>query len=280
MEQVEQHSRIARLIDRLFPKHGTTPETLSPREEQVVSLVRQIQTPFITALQEEYGADNGWQLCGPAAIALSRILSSKLGIPISREGEGEHMELYLGIYNPGTNNIVGEELTYIKYFSGNGYVLYIDPTYRLLTHKAADSSDNPILVEKFAQDEFDQQLIKRHNIYPFDPNNDVVKSRGGITSVEQVSSFWQDVMTTIHDYRGTMPILVTSEGKKKPTNWHKAVNIIKRFAPEWQEDAKSQERDYARLLADIQGRSPLIRPKSISDLERLKLIKKEKGTFY
>lgn len=280
MEQTEQRSIVTKLKEKFFPKPKADSELLSPREEQVTSFIRQIQTPFLTALQEEYGVNKGWQLCGPASIALSRILSSKLGIPISREGEEEHIELYLGIYNPGTDNEAGEEFTYIKYFSGDGYVTYIDPTYRLLTHKVADSSDNPILVEKFTQDEFDQQLIKRHNIYPFDPNNDVVKSRGGITSVEQVSSFWQDVMAAIHDYRGTMPILVTSEGKKKATNWSKTVNVIKRFAPEWQEDTKSQERDYARLLADIQGRSSLIRPRPLSDTERLKLITKEKRTFY
>lgn len=280
MEQGEQQSIVTKLKEKFFPKSTTTPELFSPREEQLVSLVRQIQTPFLAAMQEAYGVDKGWQLCGPASIALSRILSSNLGIPISREAEGEHIELYLGIYNPGVNNVAGEELTYLKYFSGNGYVLYIDPIYRLLTSKAANSSDNPILVEKFPEDEFDQQLIKRHNIYPFDPNNDVVKSRGGINSVEQVSSFWQDVMMAIHDYRGTMPILVTSEGKKKATNWNKTVNVIKRFAPEWQEDTESQGRDYAKLLSSTSARPPLAKSRGRSMTEDLKLITKEKRPYY
>lgn len=97
-----------------------------------------------------------------------------------------------------------------------------------------------------------------------------------MTSVEQVSSLWQDVMAAMHDYRATMPILVGTDGKKRQTNWAKATAIIQKFAPDWQEDTRSQSQDYSRLLTTLSPRTP-VRP--MSDSEKMKLIEKRKDIF-
>lgn len=70
------------------------------REAELLGTIKEIEVPFMEALQRDYGEKRGWRMCGPASIALSRVLSARTGVPIGKDIEGEHIELTVGIFDP------------------------------------------------------------------------------------------------------------------------------------------------------------------------------------
>ncbi len=211
------------------------------RERELLNLVKKIETPFMESLQREYGEQRGWRMCGPASIALSRVLSTQTGIPIGQDIEGEHIELTVGIFDPEdqpNRRERIEEQTYIRYHTGNGYVYYIDPIYGLLMQGKKEFHE-AIQVERYSIGEIDNELVRRHHLYPFDPNHHGIADSLAFRTLKSASErqlYIDDSIAALNDERATMPEFVSDSGHIMSTDWQKTEGIIKEFAPEWQID--------------------------------------------
>lgn len=221
------------------------------REKEVVGLIQKIEVPFMEALQEEYGKTKGWRVCGPASISLSRIISHHTGIPIGRNIDGEHIELVVGIFDPRNasdrlNRI--EEQTYIRYYTGNGNVYYIDAIYGLLM-RGREEFHEAIQVEKYKVSEIDQALIEKHHLYAFDPNHDGITSINGLKNLTASERFEyiNDSLAALNDDRATMSDFLADSKRAMRTNWAQTVTIIKKFTPDWKENIHSQAERLSEL---------------------------------
>lgn len=235
------------------------PELL--KERAVLEIIREIEVPFTLALREAYGEERGWRICAPAAIALSIILSSRTGIPLKRVNSNEaHIEVCMGIYDPKEKPdrlAKLEEQTYIRYYTGDGYCYYIDPIYGLLMEGRA-VQQGAIQVEKYLAEEIDDALIASHNLYPFDPAHEGLElsdnSFAEFQTPEERQTFYDDVIAAMNDHRATMPAFVGDSLQNKfRTDWRRVIEVIKRFAPQWQEDWHQQEPDMLLALMLIFG---------------------------
>ena len=109
------------------------------------------------------------------------MLSYDLEIPIGTDLEGEHMELSVGIYDPITvdglaadqftdrdkyRKATFEEQTYIRYYSPDGKVFYIDPIFGLLM-EGIDETIDPVVVEMYTPESLDAEIARRHNVFDF-----------------------------------------------------------------------------------------------------------------
>ncbi|MBI2613464.1 MAG: hypothetical protein HYW62_01730 [Candidatus Levybacteria bacterium] len=231
------------------------------RESELLGAIKEIEVPFMEALKRDYGEERGWRMCAPASIALSRILSARTGVPIGRDIPGEHVELTVGIFDPKTapdrlSRI--EEQTYIRYFTGDGNVYYIDPIYGLLMQTRQQLSE-AIQVEKYPVTEVDQALIREHHLYPFDPNHDGLDTSEAFaphgTSAEERKSYIAEVIPALNDERATMSEFVADSGRVMITDWQKTEAIIKEFAPSWKpERLVRMERFIAAIQAMNRGK--------------------------
>jgi len=82
------------------PPIDTSVEGCGLREPAMLALIQAVEAPLLTSLQEEYGADRGWAVCGPASIVLGNLISHNTGIPFKPGGDDEHIELEIGIFVP------------------------------------------------------------------------------------------------------------------------------------------------------------------------------------
>lgn len=264
-------------------------------EKDVISLIRQIEIPFMSALSDEFGTERGWRICGPASVALSRIISSRLGIPIGRGLEAGHLEVSMGIFDPQDDSDRLdriEEQTYIRYCPGNRYVYYIDPIYGLLMENR-QLSRGAIQVEKYPVGEVDRALIMNHNLYLFDPNHVDITERGFFknfpNSSERQTRF-DDFVTAMNDHRATMERFLGNSGLPYRSACNRVKDIINHFAPEWQQDAEvvaKEEAEYihyldslvSRLTASASAHIDRVLEDKLSRGFNLKLISKQKAGY-
>lgn len=237
----------------------TVPAFSSERAQQVGDFIVTIETPFLSSLKATFKRQ-GWRICGPASVALSRILAAQLHVPLGQGLQGEHIEVAMGIYDPvHTRNHQWhiEEQTYIRYFLPDGKVLYIDPIYGLLMGRQK-KFDNAIQVEEYNAATIDQELMANHNIHTF---------RGDYPGINATKSFWKynpaeidiwynDVVASFNDDRGLMKESVGNSGIIYKGECYRVIPIIKRFAPGWEENKdaiEKQEQILERTLGVKRG---------------------------
>lgn len=238
---------------------------IKSRENEVLATIQEIEVPFMLDLKAEFEKDLKWSICAPASIALSRILSSKTGIPIVRNGQGEHLELYMGLYLKASSRDstiidileASDEQTYIRYYTGNGTAYYIDPILGVLFHQK-QPNNRPILVEKYESANLEESLRSRYGLTPFDPKlaRLIPRSSFARMTAEHCLISWNDLMGAVHDFRATMPAFIADSGQLIKTQWYRVSRIINRFAPNWQEDLASQNVAYQEVLTVAFQRSP------------------------
>ncbi len=214
----------------------------SSHEQQILDTIQEVEFPLMTALQKEFGAERGWRICGPASVALSRILSTRTGVPISRSLPGEHIELALGIFDPKTDPdrlSRMEEQTYIRYHVGDGHIYYIDPIYGLLMLEKQQLQE-AIQVEKYHADTINAELIIRHNLHPFDANHDDIGAIGcwsHYKTPEEKYHDWEDSVTILNGKSGTYQYAIPDCGiHVSKSDMHRVVPIIQQLAPGFEED--------------------------------------------
>ena len=220
-------------------------EQVGFHEQQIVDTIEAVELPFMQALQREYGAKRGWRMCGPASVALSRILTTLSGVPIQKGGLGERLEIVDGMFDPKDapdrlSRI--EEQTYIRYYTGTGYVYYIDPIYGLLMGNKSDLA-GAIQVEKYSEADIDTQLALKHNLHPFDINSERATHVALLSEIPQEirQKFIEETSAALHDERGTMPAFFTDSGFAAKTDHQKTETVIRAIVPEWGIDPKIRE---------------------------------------
>lgn len=102
--------------------------------KQVRSWLKKEENNLMSMIFEKLGKEDGmikrgWGICGPANVAVSRILSYKTGLPVGRGLSGDHIELQVGIYDSDGTERTGEQ-TFIKMYLKKK-IVYIDPTIEL-----------------------------------------------------------------------------------------------------------------------------------------------------
>lgn len=259
------------------------------REKQLLDTIQEIEVPFMQALQREYGADRGWRMCGPAAVALTRVISTLTGIPIQKNGAGEHLEIELGIFDPENapdrlSRI--EEQTYVRYYTGTGQVYYIDPIYGLLMGNRSDIK-GAIQVEKYEEADIDNQLATKHNLHRFDPLSERVSHVPLFAkmSPETRLMFYSDTISAIHDERATLPMFVGDSGALYHSDNSKAEAVIRSIAPEWRIDRETEIRLLRQAVHARYGNPPKninymrnIEPE-LKIIKELNINKEYKATF-
>lgn len=209
------------------------------KEILVLETIREIEKPFLEALQRTYGEKQGWRICGPASVALTRILTGLTGVPIASNSQEEHLELMLGIYDPRDkpdrlDRI--EEQTYVLYSPGDGFVYYIDPIFGLLMQNQGIST-GAIKVEKYHIDNLAEELRRNHNIYPFSTEHEGIDQPKSIfhifpTPQKRMLAF-QEMVAALHDERATVPFYALSTGQVFKIGGVELVRIIRQLAPTW-----------------------------------------------
>lgn len=224
------------------------------REALVLETIREIEKPFLEALKRAYGKKQGWRVCGPASVALTRILATLTGIPIEPNGQGEHFELTIGIYDPvdqpdRLNRI--EEQTYVLYLPGNRFAYYIDPIFGLLMQGQGVSA-GAIKVEKYHRDDLATELTGNHHIYPFSPEHEGINQSRSIfrffPTPQKRMLAWQEMVSALHDERATVPAYALSTGHVFKIGGIELVDIIRQFAPAWTPDIQEARQIMRRVV--------------------------------
>src|SRR3982751_5289505 len=99
--------------------------------QTVIAWAHRLEVPLLSSLAEIY-PDRGWRLCGATSIALARLISARTGIPIGYNNPGERLELGYSLFEPGDLPYDPDDHAHLRYYTGTGHVLYVDPLYRLL----------------------------------------------------------------------------------------------------------------------------------------------------
>lgn len=136
-------------------------------EERLRAWLEHIQPALFTALEEEYNVERGWLVCGPAAIALSRLMQEQSGVPIGRHRTDEHIELAVGFFDPADRGYQASDHTHLRYYDGRGGVYYTDMIYNRLWPGAGENQ-NQTIVEGFGVQEIDARLQQRFSLYPLE----------------------------------------------------------------------------------------------------------------
>jgi hypothetical protein len=96
------------------------------RERRLLEVVDRLEVPWLSAMQQEFGEERGWRVCGPATIGLGWLLNRYTGIPFGGGGLAEHIEIRTDIKQG--HNI---DHVYLLYFTGKDEVIVIDVTGQL-----------------------------------------------------------------------------------------------------------------------------------------------------
>jgi len=165
-------------------------ERLSPRESQIVSVVRQYEVPLLRKAWQRWGeqvfsdgSQRGWFVCGPTGRSATRILNWKTNIPLSPDADiytQEHIRISKPhlYYDPKTGEPPVDH-EFVSYFDGKGSVLHIDPVYDLLWGdkqglKGADELRGAIHVAKFRVGEYKQALHDIYHLVPEEENPELL----------------------------------------------------------------------------------------------------------
>ncbi len=124
---------------------------IEPRIQTIERLARTYEVPLLNALEEEYGPQRGWRVCGPSSIVLAHLMSEDTGIPLipfpdDRTKECFSLEMYMfnALGDPAWP--AKDEHTNVQYHTGAGFSLTIDPVYQLLW-RGAKKGPNAFLME-------------------------------------------------------------------------------------------------------------------------------------
>lgn len=148
--------------------------------EQVTALVQTIERPPLSAVRSEFAADRlptgelrpDWLVCGPTNIALTRLLQSRLQLPLLHrpaDPVGPFLSLHLSIYAPdySSDTQYVSDHVYTKFDPGTGEaVYYIDPIAGLLWEGRTGLSD-AIAIEPHWRTGIESVLAERHYLLPW-----------------------------------------------------------------------------------------------------------------
>lgn len=235
-------------------------QTRVSHEAALLGVIKEVEVPFLSALRDEFGEKKGWRCCGPASVILSRIISHRTGVPIGLNLPGEHLTVMVGIFDPknSPDRLARlEEQTYIRYYTGDGSVYYIDPIYGSLMEERVELR-NAIQVEKYGEEEIDKALIANHSLYPFDPDHESIETRGVFslyTTVEKRSECWTDLVTVFNDERATLsgPYLCNHGALLRNLHIKAVIRIIEELVPGWKPNLVVEARQRLRLVPFILG---------------------------
>lgn len=224
-------------------------ERLGFPNDKVLQIVQEVRKPLFTALGEimgddkakRLGEDKRWALCGPASIALTRILNKRTGVPLSREGQGKRLELVVALFDPGDTQKKIDH-TYIRYypgkknFLGREIVYSIDPIHEPLF--GGKGEHGRILVAKHTEDTIDANLATKYAL--FSPDHDLEYFLTSPLFVEDpldpyAKHALSDLLAAFHDDRITQPRFSANSGKViEYGNWSLQIaEVIRRLEPEW-----------------------------------------------
>jgi hypothetical protein len=173
---------------QLMSPEVTTKELLGRHEFAVGYLTKGYEQPLLKGLWNRWGTQEisygdqkgkrGWYVCGPGTITLSRIINSKTGIPILKDGDvnnQEHLRVSRPFfYRPPDGNI--EAMTdhdVLEYFNGFGSVTLIDVTGPLTfgnkkNLKGEDNLKGAILLRRLPVSEYYDVMARDYHLYPLD----------------------------------------------------------------------------------------------------------------
>jgi hypothetical protein len=263
----------------------TPPQSEATKETEVVQLIREIESEFLRQLQAAYGESRGWRICGPAAIALSRIIATRLNIPLLHRGMGEHIHLDLGMFDPRNNpsvfgSLEPEEQTYILYDPGQEDIYYIDPIYGLLMEGQGMHRGEIIKVVKIPKTELPERLAADYALFPY---LDWVGRN--VSFLINKRAYFPDILgryveglVAMHDERAFMETFITAEGNVYQSDWSKTQQIIKHFVPEWQPENDVFREEIKKVLRKLLGEPRLQHlPEQPRPLGRNRRLKGGKG---
>jgi hypothetical protein len=208
-----------------------------------------VRQPLFNALGEvmgderarRFGEERRWALCGPASIALTRIINNRTGVPISRESSGKRLELCIALFDPGDPQKKIDH-TYIRYYTGvkdfleREIVYSIDPIHEPLF--GGKGEHGRIIVERHTTDTIDADLARKYHLFP--PQHDSEYFLTSPSFVEDPSDpssrqILPDLLAAFHDERITQPRFRGNSGKIYNYGvWSLQIaQVIKKIEPRW-----------------------------------------------
>ncbi|OGC21999.1 hypothetical protein A2291_07475 [candidate division WOR-1 bacterium RIFOXYB2_FULL_42_35] len=121
---------------------------------------------FFRVIQYYYFSNQDREDCQNIALILSRILSARFGMPVSRTlpPDTDHVEIVVGIYSPGDLKGTTHQ-TFLKVYL-QGKAFYLDPTY--LRYWRGEIG---FLLREYPMESFNQRLAADLKIEPYDQNH-------------------------------------------------------------------------------------------------------------
>lgn len=245
------------------------PRVKSAEQEQqsndpVLKIVGGIREDLFTALGEVMGEDRAkrfgeerrWALCGPASIALTRIINHRTGIPISRNAVGPRLELAISLFSP-KDSPKKIDHTYIRYYPGEitglgkEIVWSIDPIHEPLFQGKGEHGK--IIVERHTTDTIDSALEEKYSLVPFSRDPEYFKTSRTFVTKERDETALPDLLGAFHDERITEPYFIGDSGELRGEGkWSLQVaEVIQRIEPGWARNHPLQrERTNAVVLFD------------------------------
>ena len=128
--------------------------------------LRRLEPKLFRALNRYYFSRDIFAICQNTALILSRVLSSRFNLPVSRTlpPGTDHIEIAIGIYAP-PDLAASFHQTYLKVFMA-GKVFYVDPTFQYLNKKGIS-----ILVRVYPAETFSQNLSREFGIELYSPDH-------------------------------------------------------------------------------------------------------------
>lgn len=224
-------------------------EVVHGPNDEVLQMVQAMRRPLFTALANvmgnerarRLGEDKRWALCGPASVTLTRVINSRTGIPIRRDGGGKRLELAVALYDPPdeTQKI---DHTYVRYypgekdFLGREVVYSIDAIYAPLFHRKG--AEGQILVERHTVDTIDANLSRKYFLFPpqHDPEYFLSSPFFVFDPLDPGNHhILPDLIASFHDDRITQPHFVGDSGRiTDHGEWSlQIVAVIKELIPDW-----------------------------------------------
>jgi len=185
------------------------------KEGLVRLAVEDSYVPILSDALHEY-PERYPSVCGPVGIVLPRspwFLDT--GIPLQLGGDNERFELEIGIFDPGgSSRYKPGDHTHMRYYTGDGRVLYIDFVHPLLWGRAP-MLGRP-LVEMYREDEIDQALAERHRLFPFSNalawQHKVNLWYGQSVPVVAPMTDYRDMQAAMHDNRAFDGVVTLNSG--------------------------------------------------------------------
>ncbi|MCX5751352.1 MAG: hypothetical protein NT099_06775 [Candidatus Saganbacteria bacterium] len=128
--------------------------------------LNRLASKFFGVMGVYYFSRGDKEVCQNAAFILSRVLSARFNLPVSRTmpPNQDHIEIAVGIYAPGDLKKAFHQ-TFLKVYLGEK-VFYVDPLFLVL-----EQARKVILVREYPAETFDQDLAREFLIEPYDVNH-------------------------------------------------------------------------------------------------------------